>query len=126
MRGLGNRWKIVLRAVARAVQNLPQSCRQVKTHFQVAEPSFLDFSNAFSLHLFFQLFHPVFTSFSLSPGLSARAKHITSQDNFLIGGRSECRKGLSESVKVVENCSCQTMIFKASAQKDATEFSKEK
>jgi len=38
MRGLGNRWKTVLRTVARAVQNLPQSCRQVKTHFQVAEP----------------------------------------------------------------------------------------
>jgi hypothetical protein len=57
---------------------------------------------------------------------SPKVKHITSQDNFLIGGRSECRKGLSESVKVVENCSCQTMIFKASAQKDATEFSKEK
>jgi hypothetical protein len=38
MRGLGNRWKIVLRAVALAVQNLPQSCRHVKTHFQVAEP----------------------------------------------------------------------------------------
>jgi len=53
-------------------------------------------------------------------------KHITSQDNILIRGRSECRKGLSESVKLVENCSCQTMIFKASAQKDVTEFSKEK
>jgi len=53
-------------------------------------------------------------------------KHITSQFNILIRGRSECRKGLSESVKVVENFSCQTMIFKASAQKGATEFSKEK
>jgi hypothetical protein len=30
-------------------------------------------------------------------------KHITSQDSFLIRGRSECKKGLSESVKVVEN-----------------------
>jgi hypothetical protein len=58
--------------------------------------------------------------------LHLTVKYITSQDNILIRGRSECRKGLSESVKVVENCSCQTMIFKASAQKDATEFSKEK
>jgi len=58
--------------------------------------------------------------------LHLMVKHITSQDNILIRGRSECRKGLSESAKVVENCSCQTMIFKASAQKDATEFSKEK
>jgi len=58
--------------------------------------------------------------------LHLMVKHITSQDSILIRGRSECRKGLSESVKVVENCSCQTMIFKASAQKDATEFSKEK
>jgi hypothetical protein len=40
--------------------------------------------------------------------------------------RSECRKGLSESVKVVENCSCQTMIFKASAQTGATMSSEEK
>jgi hypothetical protein len=53
-------------------------------------------------------------------------EHITSQDNFLIEGRSECKKGPSESVKVVEKCSCQTMIFKASAQTGATEFSKEK
>jgi len=53
-------------------------------------------------------------------------KHITSQDSFLIRGRSECRKGLSESVKVVENCSCQTMIFKASAQTGATMSSEEK
>jgi hypothetical protein len=53
-------------------------------------------------------------------------KHITSQGNILIRGRSECRKGLSESVKLVEDCSCQTMIFKASAQTGATEFSKEK
>lgn len=53
-------------------------------------------------------------------------KHITSQDSFLIRGRSECRKGLSESVKVVENCSCQTMIFKASAQTGATVSSEEK
>jgi hypothetical protein len=53
-------------------------------------------------------------------------KHITSQDNILIRGRSECRKGLSEIVELVENCSCRTMIFKASAQKGATEFSKEK
>jgi hypothetical protein len=53
-------------------------------------------------------------------------KHLTSQDEILTGGRSECRKGLSRSVKLVENCSCQTMIFKASAQKGATEFSKKK
>jgi hypothetical protein len=53
-------------------------------------------------------------------------KHITGQDNILIGGRSECRKGLSESVKLVEDCSCQTMIFKASAQTGATTFSEEK
>jgi hypothetical protein len=53
-------------------------------------------------------------------------KHITSQDGFLIRGRSECRKGLSESVKVVENCSCLTMIFKASAQTGATMSSEEK
>jgi hypothetical protein len=53
-------------------------------------------------------------------------KYIASHDNILIRGGSECRKGLSGSVKLVENCSCQTMIFKASAQKGATEFSKEK
>jgi len=53
-------------------------------------------------------------------------KYIASQDNIRIGGRSECKKGLSESVKLVEDCSCQTMIFKASAQTGATEFSKEK
>jgi hypothetical protein len=35
--------------------------------------------------------------------LHLMTKHITSQDSFLIRGRSECRKGLSESVKVVEN-----------------------
>jgi hypothetical protein len=52
--------------------------------------------------------------------------HITSQDSFLIRGRSECRKGLNESVKVVENCSYQTMIFKASAQTGATMSSEEK
>jgi len=46
-------------------------------------------------------------------------KHITSQDSLLIRGRIECKKGLSENVKVVENCSCQTMIFKASAQTGA-------
>jgi hypothetical protein len=54
------------------------------------------------------------------------ARHITSQDDILTEGRSECRKGLSESAKLVETSSCQTMIFKASAQKGATEFSKEK
>jgi hypothetical protein len=53
-------------------------------------------------------------------------KHITSQDNLLIRGRSERRKGLSESVKVVETYSCQTMIFKASAQTGATMSSEEK
>jgi hypothetical protein len=54
-------------------------------------------------------------------------KHITSQGNILIRGRrSECRKGLSESVRVVEDCSCLTMIAKASAQTGAAEFSKEK
>jgi hypothetical protein len=58
--------------------------------------------------------------------LHLMVKHITSQDSFLIRGRSECRKGLSESVKVVENCSCQTMIFKASAQTGATMSSEEK
>ncbi len=58
--------------------------------------------------------------------LHLMVKHITSQDSFLIRGRSECRKGLSESVKVVENCSCQTMIFKASAQTGATMCSEEK
>jgi hypothetical protein len=47
-------------------------------------------------------------------------KHVTSPDSFLIRGRSECRKGLSENVKFVENCSCQTTIFKASAQTGAT------
>jgi hypothetical protein len=53
-------------------------------------------------------------------------KRITGQDNILIRGRSECRKGLSGSVKLVEDCSCQTMIFKASAQIGATAFSEEK
>jgi hypothetical protein len=53
-------------------------------------------------------------------------RHLTSQDDILIRRRSKCRKGLSESVKLVETSSCQTMIFKASAQKGATEFSKEK
>jgi hypothetical protein len=53
-------------------------------------------------------------------------KHITSQGSFLIRGRSECRKGLSESVKVVENCSCPTMIFKVAAQTGATMSSEEK
>jgi hypothetical protein len=53
-------------------------------------------------------------------------KHLTRQDEILTGGRSECRKGLSRSVKLVGKFSCQTMIFKASVQKDATEFSKEK
>jgi hypothetical protein len=43
-------------------------------------------------------------------------KHVTSQDSFLIRGKSECRKGPSESAKFVENCSGPTMIFKASAQ----------
>ncbi len=57
---------------------------------------------------------------------SLMAKHITSQDNILIRGRSECRKGLSETAKPVENCLRQTMTFKASAQTGATEFSKEK
>jgi hypothetical protein len=58
--------------------------------------------------------------------MHAMVKHINSQDNILIRGRSECRKGLSESVRLVEDCSCQTMTFKASAQTGATEFSKEK
>jgi hypothetical protein len=53
-------------------------------------------------------------------------KHLTSQDAILIGRRSECRKGLSRSVKLAGKYSCQTMIFKGSAQKGATEFSKEK
>jgi hypothetical protein len=53
-------------------------------------------------------------------------EHITSQDSFLIRGRSECRKGLSESAKFVENCSGPTMIFKASAQKGATIVSEAK
>jgi hypothetical protein len=53
-------------------------------------------------------------------------KHITSQYSILIRGRSECRKGLSETAKPVENCLRQTMIFRASAQTGATEFSKEK
>jgi hypothetical protein len=53
-------------------------------------------------------------------------KHVTSQDSFLIRGRSECRNGLSENVKVVENCSGQTMIFKASAQTGATMSSEAK
>jgi hypothetical protein len=53
-------------------------------------------------------------------------KHITSQDSFLIRGRSECRKGLSVNVKVVENCSCQKMIFKVSAQTGAIIFSEKK
>jgi hypothetical protein len=48
--------------------------------------------------------------------LHLMVKHIISQDSFLIRERSECRKGLSESVKFVENCSGPTMIFKASAQ----------
>jgi hypothetical protein len=43
-------------------------------------------------------------------------KHIISQDSFLIRGKSEYRKGPSESAKFVENCSGPTMIFKASAQ----------
>jgi hypothetical protein len=51
---------------------------------------------------------------------------MTSQDNLLIRGRSECRKGPNESVKAVENCSCPTMIFKASAQTDAIMSSEEK
>jgi len=63
---------------------------------------------------------------STHANLYLMVKHITSQDSFLIRGRSECRKGLSESVKVVENCSCQTMIFKASAQTGATMSSEEK
>ena len=58
--------------------------------------------------------------------LRVMVKYVTSQDSFLIRGRCECRKGLSESVNVVENCSCQTMIFKASAQTGATIFSEEK
>jgi len=41
-------------------------------------------------------------------------------------GRSECRKGLSRSAKLVGTYSCQTMFFKSSAQKGATEFPKEK
>jgi hypothetical protein len=53
-------------------------------------------------------------------------KHIASQDNMLTRGRSEFRKGLTESVKVVENCSCQTMIFKASAQTSVIMSSEEK
>jgi len=53
-------------------------------------------------------------------------KYMVSQDNILIRGGSECRKGLGESVKLVETCSCQTMIFKASAQTGATTFSEEK
>jgi hypothetical protein len=53
-------------------------------------------------------------------------KHLTSQDDILIWGRSECTKRLSGSVKLVETCSCQTMIFKASAQTGATTFSEEK
>jgi len=58
--------------------------------------------------------------------LHLMVKHVTSQDRFLIRGRSECRKGLSESVKFVGNCSCQTMIFKASAQTGAIIFSEAK
>jgi hypothetical protein len=58
--------------------------------------------------------------------LHLMVKHITSQDSFLIRGRSECRKGLSESVKVVKNCSIPTMIFKTSAQTGATMSSGEK
>ena len=58
--------------------------------------------------------------------LHLMVKDITNQDNSLIGGRSERRKGLNESVKVVENYSCQTMIFKASAQTGATMSSEEK
>jgi hypothetical protein len=53
-------------------------------------------------------------------------EHLTSQTDILTGGRSECRKGLSRSVKLVRKYSCQTMIFKASAQKGATTFSEEK
>ena len=53
-------------------------------------------------------------------------KHITSQDSFLIRGISECKKGLSENVKVVENCSRQATIFKASAQTGAIIFSEAK
>jgi hypothetical protein len=58
--------------------------------------------------------------------LQLMVKHVTSQDSFLIRGRSECRKELSESVKFVGNCSCQTMIFKASAQTGATMSSEAK
>jgi len=58
--------------------------------------------------------------------LHPMVKHITSQDSFLIRGRSECKKGLSESAKVVENCSCQTVIFKAFAQTGATMSSEAK
>jgi hypothetical protein len=58
--------------------------------------------------------------------LHPMVKHVTSQDSFLIRGRSECRNGLSENVKVVENCSGQTMIFKASAQTGATMSSEAK
>ena len=61
-----------------------------------------------------------------SANLHLMVKHITSQDSFLSRGRSECRKGLSESVKFVGNCSCQTTIFKASAQTGATISSEEK
>jgi hypothetical protein len=53
-------------------------------------------------------------------------KHLTSQDNILTEGRSECRKGPSESVNLAETCSRQTMIIKASAQTGATMFSEEK
>ena len=51
--------------------------------------------------------------------LRLMGKHVTSQDSFLIRGKSECRKGPSESAKFVENCSGPTMIFKASAQTSA-------
>jgi hypothetical protein len=58
--------------------------------------------------------------------LQLMVKHVTSQDSFLIRGRSEGRKELSEGVKFVGNCSCQTMIFKASAQTGATMSSEAK
>jgi hypothetical protein len=53
-------------------------------------------------------------------------KHITCQDNIRFRERSVWWKALSESAKLGESCLCQTMIFKASAQTGATEFSKEK
>jgi hypothetical protein len=39
---------------------------------------------------------------------------------------SRSARALSENAKLAESHLCQTTIFKASAQKDATEFSKEK